>query len=58
MSRERSYDVESVHRDRATEIDRLAAQAQLGWQREITPLEGLGVRDGILILVASATKPG
>ena len=50
MSRERSYDVESVHRDRATEIDRLAAQAQLGWQREISLLEGLGLRDGMEIL--------
>ena len=50
MGVERSYDVETAHRDRATEIDRLAAQARLGWDREVATLEALGVRDGMEIL--------
>ena len=50
MAEERSYDVGAVHRDRETEIDRLAAQARLGWEREIAVLEERGLRDGMEIL--------
>jgi ubiquinone/menaquinone biosynthesis C-methylase UbiE len=45
-----SYDVSASHRDRDSEIARLAAQASLGWDKEASALERLGFRDGMSIL--------
>jgi ubiquinone/menaquinone biosynthesis C-methylase UbiE len=46
----RSYDVSASHRDRDSEVRRLAAQARLGWDKEASALERLGFRDGMSIL--------
>jgi ubiquinone/menaquinone biosynthesis C-methylase UbiE len=45
-----SYDVSEAHRDRDSEVARLAAQARLGWDKEAAALERLGFRDGMSIL--------
>jgi ubiquinone/menaquinone biosynthesis C-methylase UbiE len=50
MSASRSYDVAERHRTRDAEIERLAAQASLGWDKEIRTLEWFGFRDGMSIL--------
>ncbi|HEY4688011.1 MAG TPA: methyltransferase domain-containing protein [Anaerolineae bacterium] len=44
------YDVGDTHRDRNTEIQRLAAQARLGWEKEARTLSGFGLRDGVSML--------
>jgi SAM-dependent methyltransferase len=46
----RSYDVARAHQSREAEIDRLAVQASLGWDKEIRTLEWFGFRDGMSIL--------
>ena len=46
----KSYDVSATHGDRDAEVRRLAAQARLGWDKEASALERLGVRDGMAVL--------
>lgn len=50
MTTDRSYDVAKAHRTRDAEIERLAAQASLGWDKEVRSLEWFGFRDGMSIL--------
>jgi ubiquinone/menaquinone biosynthesis C-methylase UbiE len=45
-----SYDVSASHRDRDSEVARLEAQANLGWDKEAAALERLGFRDEMSIL--------
>jgi ubiquinone/menaquinone biosynthesis C-methylase UbiE len=46
----KSYDVSAQHRDRDSEVSRLAAQARLGWDLEAAALERLGFTNGMSIL--------
>ena len=45
-----SYDKHASHRDVTTEIQRLAAQARLGWDKESRTLSGFGLEDGMSVL--------
>lgn len=45
-----SYDLHASHRDAAAEIQRLAAQAHSGWQKEARALAWFGLRDGMSVL--------
>ena len=45
-----SYDVRTAHHTRDAEVARLAAQARLGWDKEVASLERFGFRDGMSIL--------
>lgn len=50
MTTEGSYDVRATHRDVNTEIQRLAAQARLGWEKEKRTLSWFGLKDGMSLL--------
>lgn len=52
-----SYDVGAENRDRESEVARLAAQARLGWDKEVAALERLGFRDGMSV-VELGSGPG
>lgn len=45
-----SYDVQASHRDANAEIQRLAAQARLGWDKESRTLSWFGLQDGMTLL--------
>lgn len=45
-----SYDVRTAHQDRAAELERLAAQARLGWENEAAVLERWGFHDATSII--------
>ena len=45
-----SYDVRTAHQDRGAELERLAAQAKLGWENEAAMLERCGFHDGTSII--------
>ncbi len=45
-----SYDVHRSHRDAEAEIQRLAAQASLGWEKEARTLSWFGLKDGMSLL--------
>lgn len=45
-----SYDVHASHRDAGAEIQRLAAQARLGWEKEARTLFWFGLKDGMSLL--------
>jgi ubiquinone/menaquinone biosynthesis C-methylase UbiE len=45
-----SYNVDYTHRDRNSEIQRLAIQAQLGWEKEARTLAWFGLSDGMSVL--------
>ena len=50
MSDSGSYDVRLSHRDVPAEIERLAAQARQGWDKEARKLSWFGVKDGMAVL--------
>ncbi|MGE5223565.1 MAG: class I SAM-dependent methyltransferase [Omnitrophica WOR_2 bacterium] len=50
MSSSGSYDIQSQHRDANSEIQRLAAQARLGWEKEARTLTWFGLKDGMSLL--------
>lgn len=52
-----SYNVSTAHQDRNAEVARLAAQARLGWTKEVAVLERFGFRDGMSI-VELGSGPG
>lgn len=45
-----SYDLHGSHRSVSAEIQRLAAQARLGWAKEARTLSWFGVQDGMSVL--------
>lgn len=45
-----SYHIRGSHRDANTEIQRLAAQAHLGWEKEARTLSWFGLKDGMSLL--------
>ncbi|RYU58577.1 methyltransferase domain-containing protein [Methylolobus aquaticus] len=45
-----SYDIDSSHRDAASEAARLQVQATAGWTKEMRNLTGFGLRDGMAVL--------
>jgi len=47
-----SYDVNRANRDRKTEVERLATQASLGWDKESRTLAWFGLEDGMTVLDA------
>jgi ubiquinone/menaquinone biosynthesis C-methylase UbiE len=50
MTASGSYDLHASHRDVAAEIQRLAAQARHGWEKESRTLCWFGVHDGMSLL--------
>jgi len=50
MTTSGSYDVRASHRDANAEIQRLAAQARLGWEKEARTLSWFGLKDGMPLL--------
>jgi ubiquinone/menaquinone biosynthesis C-methylase UbiE len=50
MAASGSYDKHASHRDVDAEIERLAAQARHGWEKEARTLSWLGLRDGMSLL--------
>ena len=50
MKNSGSYDASASHRDTEAEIERLRAQALLGWEKEARTLAWLGMRDGMSVL--------
>jgi ubiquinone/menaquinone biosynthesis C-methylase UbiE len=50
MTASGSYDLPASHRDVAAEIQRLAAQARSGWDKESRTLSWLGLKDGMSVL--------
>jgi ubiquinone/menaquinone biosynthesis C-methylase UbiE len=50
MKNSGSYDASASHRDTEAEIERLRAQALLGWEKEARTLTWFGLRDGMSIL--------
>ena len=50
MTTSGSYDVQESHRDANAEIQRLAAQARLGWEKEERTLSWFGLKDGMSLL--------
>lgn len=50
MAASGSYDLHNSHRDAATEIQRLAAQARSGWAKEARVLSWFGLQDGMSVL--------
>lgn len=50
MTTSGSYDVRASHRDANAEIQRLAAQARLGWEKEARTLSWFGLKDGMSLL--------
>src|SRR5262245_23301383 len=45
-----SYNVHDSHRSAEAEIQRLAAQARLGWEKEARNLTWFGLKDGMSLL--------
>jgi len=54
MTTSGSYDVNQSHRDADSEVQRLAAQARLGWNKEARTLSWFGLRDGMSLLEAGS----
>ena len=50
MTASGSYDVHASHRDTHAEIQRLAAQARSGWDKESRTLSWFGLKDGMSVL--------
>lgn len=50
MSASGSYDLHASHRDASAEIQRLAAQARSGWDKEARRLSWFGLKDGMSVL--------
>lgn len=50
MSASGSYDLHGSHRDANAEIQRLAAQARSGWEKEARMLAWFGLKDGMSVL--------
>jgi SAM-dependent methyltransferase len=50
MTTSGSYDLHALNRDATAEIQRLAAQARLGWDKESRTLCWLGLQDGMSLL--------
>ncbi len=50
MTTSGSYNVRASHRDVNAEIERLAAQARLGWEKEARTLSWFGLKDGMSLL--------
>lgn len=50
MSASGSYDLHTSHRDVPSEIQRLAAQARSGWEKEARILSWFGLNDGLSVL--------
>lgn len=50
MTNSGSYDVRALHRNANAEIQRLAAQARLGWEKEARTLSWFGLEDGMSLL--------
>ncbi len=50
MATSGSYDVDKQHRDAKSEIERLAAQARLGWNKEARTLAWFGLKDGMSVI--------
>jgi ubiquinone/menaquinone biosynthesis C-methylase UbiE len=50
MSASGSYDLHASHRDVSSEIQRLAAQARSGWDKESRTLAWFGLQDGMSVL--------
>jgi ubiquinone/menaquinone biosynthesis C-methylase UbiE len=57
MSASGSYDVRASHRDANAEIQRLADQARLGWEKEARTLTWFGLKDG-MSLIELGSGPG
>lgn len=54
MTSSGSYDVNQSHRDADSEVQRLAAQARLGWEKEARTLAWFGLKDGVSVLEAGS----
>jgi SAM-dependent methyltransferase len=54
MNSSGSYNVREQHRDTQAEIERLAAQARLGWPKEARTLAWFGLQDGLSLLEAGS----
>jgi len=50
MTASGSYDLQASHRDVTAEIQRLAAQARSGWDKESRTLSWFGLKDGMSVL--------
>ena len=50
MSASGSYQLPASHRDAQAEIERLAAQAHSGWDKEARSLSWFGLKDGMSVL--------
>ena len=50
MTASGSYDVRASHRDANAEIQRLAVQARVGWEKEARTLSWFGLKDGMSLL--------
>lgn len=50
MTNSGSYDVRRSHLDTEAEIQRLAVQARLGWEKEARTLSWFGLKDGMSVL--------
>lgn len=57
MTASGSYDISESHRDVNAEIQRLAAQARLGWEKEARTLLWFGLKDG-MSLIELGSGPG
>lgn len=57
MTNSGSYDYRELHRDPNAEIQRLAAQARLGWEKEARFLSWFGLHDG-MSLIELGSGPG
>ena len=57
MTNSGSYDFRKLHRDADAEIQRLAAQARLGWDKEARCLSRFGLKDG-MSLIEPGSGPG
>ncbi len=57
MTRSGSYDIHKLHRDESAEIQRLAAQARLGWEKEVRTLSWSGLENG-MSLIELGSGPG
>ena len=57
MTTSGSYDIRESHRDAKAEIERLAAQARLGWEKEARTLSWFGLKDG-MSLIELGSGPG
>jgi len=57
MTTSGSYDIRESHRDTNAEIERLAAQARLGWGKEAHTLSWFGLKNG-MSLIELGSGPG